>query len=381
MSKLTIVFAISLALLIYGGANLYIALRLYRGLVLIFSRINKWVFACVYGVIAFSYLLEFLPLPGAINELVTTFSSYWLGIFVYLLLWFAVIDVVVFIGKLCKLIPSPVPKVVRLCSWGLAIFCTIGFVGYGIYNATQIKEVQYKISTKDSVDSPKMKIVVISDLHLGAIQSENRLEEIVEKINAMKPDLIAIPGDIFNDDFDAVKNPKRVSELFKQLEAPYGVYATLGNHDGGKTFTKMVELLKDSNISLLKDEYVIIDDRFALAGRLDSSPIRGYGGLKRKDMQDSLEKIDPKLPLIVLDHNPIHLDEYSSNVDLILSGHTHKGQIFPGSLITNQIYVVDYGHYQKNANSPHVIVTSGVGTWGMPMRVGTNNEIVEIILD
>ncbi|RPJ95212.1 metallophosphoesterase [Rummeliibacillus sp. TYF005] len=381
MSKLTIVFAISLALLIYGGANLYIGHRLYRGLVLIFTRINKWVFACVYGVIAFIYLLQFLPLPGAINELVTTSSSYWLGIFVYLLLWFVVIDVVIFIGKLCKLIPSPVPKVVRLCSWGLAILCTIGFVGYGIYNATQIKEVKYKISTKDSVVSPQMKIVVISDLHLGAIQSENRLEEIVEKINAMKPDLIAIPGDIFNDDFDAVKNPKRVSELFKQLEAPYGVYATLGNHDGGKTFHQMVKLLKDSNIMLLKDEYVIIDDRFALAGRLDSSPIRGYGGLKRKDMHDSLAKIDPKLPLIVLDHKPSHLEEYSNNVDLILSGHTHKGQIFPGSLITNQIYVVDYGHYQKNPKSPHVIVTSGVGTWGMPMRVGTNNEIVEILLD
>lgn len=381
MSKLTIVFAISLALLIYGGANLYIGHRLYRGLVLIFSRINKWVFACVYGVIAFTYLLEFFPLPGAINEWVTWFASYWLGVFVYLLLFFVVMDVVLFIGKLCKLIPSPAPTVVRLSSWLLAILCTISFVGYGIYNATQIKEVQYKISTKDSVVSPGMKIVVISDLHLGAVQSESRLEEIVEKINAMKPDLIAIPGDIFNDDFDAVKNPERVSELFKQLKATYGVYATLGNHDGGKTFTKMVELLKDSNISLLKDEYVIIDDRFALVGRLDSSPIRGYGSLKRKDMHDTLAKIDPKIPLIVMDHKPSHLEEYSNNVDLILSGHTHKGQIFPGNLITKQIYVVDYGHYQKNPNSPHVIVTSGVGTWGMPMRVGTNNEIVEILLD
>lgn len=381
MSKLTMIFGISLVLLLYGGANLYIGHRLYRGLVLVFPAINNWVFACMYGVIALTFILAFIPLPGAIDELATWFGSYWMGIFIYLLLAFIMVDIVLLIGTLCQLIPSPIPTNVHISTWLLAILCTIGFVGYGIYNATQIKEVQYKIAMKDSVVSSHMKIVLISDLHLGAVQSESRLEEIVARINEMKPDLIAVPGDIFNDDFNTIKNPARVSELFKQLEATYGVYATLGNHDGGKTFTRMVELIESSNITLLKDEYLIIDERFALVGRLDPSPIGGYGGLIRNDIQELLDEIDPKLPLIVMDHTPSNLDQYNNDVDLILSGHTHKGQIFPGSLITKYVFEVDYGHYQKNPDSPHVIVTSGVGTWGMPMRVGTNNEIVEIILD
>jgi predicted MPP superfamily phosphohydrolase len=81
-----------------------------------------------------------------------------------------------------------------------------------------------------------------------------------------------------------------------------------------------------------------------------------------------------------MDHNPANAGEYTTEADLILCGHTHKGQIFPGSLITGMLYTVDHGHYQKDADSPHIIVTSGFGTWGMPMRVGTNCEMVTIRL-
>lgn len=81
-----------------------------------------------------------------------------------------------------------------------------------------------------------------------------------------------------------------------------------------------------------------------------------------------------------MDHTPLSIEQYDERVDLVLSGHTHRGQIFLGSLITNAIFTVDYGYYQKDNLSLHVIVTSGVGTWGMPMRVGSNCEVVEIEL-
>lgn len=133
-------------------------------------------------------------------------------------------------------------------------------------------------------------------------------------------------------------------------------------------------------IKLLNDEYVIIDERLALFGRVDASPIGGFGELKRKDITEEIASTDTNMPIVVMDHTPINLEQYDENVDLVLAGHTHRGQIFPGNLITNAIFVVDYGHYQKDATSPHIIVTSGVGTWGMPMRVGSNNEIVSINL-
>lgn len=113
-------------------------------------------------------------------------------------------------------------------------------------------------------------------------------------------------------------------------------------------------------------------------GRLDGSGIGGYGGIERKELSEFFTREDPELPVIVMDHNPANIGEYTKEADLILCGHTHKGQIFPANLITKLMYTVDYGYYRKNTDSPHVIVTSGVGTWGMPMRVGTNCEIVTI---
>jgi predicted MPP superfamily phosphohydrolase len=81
-----------------------------------------------------------------------------------------------------------------------------------------------------------------------------------------------------------------------------------------------------------------------------------------------------------MDHNPSNLGQYGNEIDLILSGHTHRGQMFPANLVTKAMYVTHYGRYQKDDNSPHVIVTSGAGIWGMPMRIGSNNEIVMITL-
>ena len=115
-----------------------------------------------------------------------------------------------------------------------------------------------------------------------------------------------------------------------------------------------------------------------LVGRLDGSPIGGYGTQKRKELSEFLKNEDKTLPVVVLDHNPGKIHTYTNEADLILCGHTHKGQLFPASFVTNAMYTVDYGYYQKDSQSPHVIVTSGIGYWGMPMRVGTNSEIVSI---
>ena len=92
-------------------------------------------------------------------------------------------------------------------------------------------------------------------------------------------------------------------------------------------------------------------------------------------------KIEENLPIIVMDHNPINIKEYDANINLLLSGHTHKGQIFPANLITDKMYVVDYGLYNENVNYPVTIVSSGAGTWGMPMRIGSHSEVVLIKLN
>ena len=102
--------------------------------------------------------------------------------------------------------------------------------------------------------------------------------------------------------------------------------------------------------------------------------------LQVENFSEVMAQVDENLPIVVMDHDPANIGEYSDEVDLILSGHTHRGQLFPGNFFTSLIYTVDYGHYQKNSDSPHVIVTQGVGTWLAPMRIGTDNEIVSIIV-
>ena len=192
----------------------------------------------------------------------------------------------------------------------------------------------------------------------------------------MKPDLICIAGDFFDTDFGAISQPEQAIQTLKQLSATYGVYACFGNHDAGQTADAMRDFLSRCGIVLLEEDYTLIDQRLILVGRADSSPIGE--GVQRNSIQQILTDAPTGLPVVVMDHNPANLAEYDSRVNLILSGHTHKGQVFPGNLITNLMFDVDYGYYRKNDTSPQIIVTSGVNYWGMPMRVGTNCEVVQI---
>lgn len=376
----SIIFGVIFIVFFYGGTNFYIGRRIFQWLSLLFPNVNGTIYVGIYIFFASSLIIGYLPLPSIIKGIMRWIGAHWMGIFVYLLILFLVSDLVILLGSIVKIIPTPMPQDIRFYAGLVAILLTAGLVSYGIYNANHIEYASYDIQTKETTFSANMKIVLIADLHLGAVNSENRLESIVQGINNLKPDIVCIAGDIFNDDFNALRNHDETIDLLKSITATYGVYACLGNHDGGNTFSEMINYLEQGNIKLLNDEYVIIDERLALFGRVDPSPIGGFGELKRKDITEIITSLDTNMPIVVMDHSPSNIEQYGREVDLVIAGHTHRGQIFPINLITNATFVVDYGHYQKDGDSPHVIVTSGVGTWGMPMRIGTNNEIVSILL-
>lgn len=376
MEKLRILLGVAIVTIIYGGASYYVGLKLFRFLETLYPSISSVLFTLIYSVIVVSLVFTFLPLSGNLKHITNWLGSYWMGIFIYLVLFFTIFD---FIFIILKWMDVKITPTMDFFGEIIVLFITIELVAYGLYNGRKIKQVTYKIKLKKSAASG-MKIVLISDLHLGAVYSEKRLENMVSKINALKPDLICVVGDIFNDHFGAIRYPNEAINTLRKMKATYGVYGTLGNHDGGKTFNQMVEFAKRCNIQLLNEDYTTIDNRLILVGRLDPSPIGGYGEIARGSVEELFKKVDTILPVIVMDHTPSNLGQYGNKADLILAGHTHKGQIFPGSLITKLIFEVDYGYYQRDANSPHVVVSSGVGTWGMPMRVGTNNEIVCIQL-
>lgn len=272
------IFAIIFILSFYGGTNYYIGKRILQGLIYLFPQMNGKVYAGIYFFIALSIIMAFLPIPSGIKGIMSWVSAHWMGFFVYLLMLFLVTDLVIFLGGILKAIPNPLPPGTRFYGSLIVILLTTGLVCYGMYNANQIKQVSYEVEMQDTPLASEMQIVLISDLHLGAVKSEKNLESIVQGINNLEPDIVCLAGDIFNDDYYALRNPDRVIDLFKNIKATYGVYACLGNHDGGRTFNEMVGLLEQSNIKLLNDEYVIIDDQLVLLGRVDPSPMEDLGG-------------------------------------------------------------------------------------------------------
>ncbi|MDR0303163.1 MAG: metallophosphoesterase [Chitinispirillales bacterium] len=386
---------------VYTGANIYIAKKLLFLCEACF-KVNIVVFVVVYTLIALTALLNYMPFPSTIRWALRLAGSCWMGFLFYLLLLFAVTDMLILIVRALKAIPVPVFKNIRFYTGLTVIALSAVLTVYGVINANIIKVTKYdvKLHGKLLADGA-MNIVLVSDLHLGAALSEGRLTKIVEKINGQNPDLICIAGDIFDGDYYAISNPDKASTLLKNLKAKYGVYACLGNHDAGKTAGEMETFLEESNIKPLKDGFDIVGEQLILIGRLDPRPIGGFKGMRRANLSKIMSQVVSQLPaagprtdeeqtkqplpvqsmpVIVIDHNPQSIPEYAGATDLVLSGHTHKGQLFPANLVTKAMFVSDYGYYRQASDKTGFIVTSGAGTWGPPMRIATHSEIVNIYL-
>ena len=329
----------------------------------------------VIGLFAVASMLTLLLSETNVGGVIGKIGSYWLSVWFISIVVFGLTDLVLVIVSRITSISQKANMSVWLGSLVLVLvlFC------YGSWQAQQLKTVGYQVTIDHSGNSEKqhLKVILISDVHLGYINDANKLKKIITKINQMKPDIVLISGDLFDGNFKALQEPEQIKEQFTRLSSTYGTYMCWGNHDAGATFEQMKELVESSNITLLEDELTVVGESIIIAGRKDSRPIGSQDG-QRKTIQAQLKRLDSHLPKIILDHQPSNIDEYDAANELILSGHTHKGQIFPFSLVTKAYFTVDYGYYRKDRSSPQVIVSSGVGTWGPPMRIGTQSEIVQI---
>lgn len=327
------------------------------------------------GIFSVASMLTMLLFNANVGGLIGKMGSYWLSFWFVSLVIFALTDLILKItGKI-----TSVPAKTELMVWmGASCLIAVLFC-YGSWQAQQIKTVNYHVAIDKSANNKQKKIraVLISDLHLGYVNDAKKLKKIVTKINQINPDIIFISGDLFDGNYKALQDVDGIKKQFNRLSSTYGTYMCWGNHDAGESFEKMKDLVEASNITLLEDEMTVIGEEILVVGRKDSRPIGSQDG-QRKSMKEQFEKVGNQLPKIILDHQPSTIDEYYNPNELILSGHTHQGQIFPFSLVTKAYFTVDYGYYRKNENSPQVIVSSGVGTWGPPMRIGTQSEIVQI---
>ena len=270
---------------------------------------------------------------------------------------------------------------------------------YGFANAKDIRVTQRTITIdKNAGNLQGMKIVLVTDLHLGVNSNIAMTRDMVAKINAQDPDLVLVGGDIFTSTYDGLKDPEAYEEALRKINAKYGVYAVYGNHDvvetlfGGfavsapsKAFrsTEMAEFMAASGFTVLEDNVVsIADGNVELIGRLDGEKA-GDGTANRAGagalIAEAKAESDGLKPIIVLEHEPMDLAALGkAGADLVLSGHTHDGQIFPGNLVVRVLSSNAYG--VKYVDGACSLVSSGVGYYGPPMRIGTHSEIAVINL-
>ncbi len=212
-----------------------------------------------------------------------------------------------------------------------------------------------------------------SDLHLGTILGRSFLNDLVDKINALKPDIILLAGDIIDEDINPViKN--NVGEELVRLKSKYGVFAITGNHEYIGGVKTAVQYLIAHGINVLRDRYEKVAGSFYVVGREDRS-IRQFAGKQRKNLNELLAGIDKSLPIIMMDHQPFGLNEaFENGIDLQFSGHTHNGQLWPINFIIEKIYDLAWGYEVRG--DTHYYVSCGVGGWGPPIRTGSRPEII-----
>lgn len=362
------------------------------------SRIFRIILTVIYTLIALTPLTGFLiRKPAFLHRILKITSNYFLGIFMYILMVLFSIDVVRLILKYA-VHASWIQSRIVFAAVGACCICIVIIISFsGIYHAKHIKVTPYKITVdKSAPDMDSLKIVLLADTHFGYNSGAVHAQEIVDKINEQNPNLVCIAGDIFDNEYDAVREPEKISEILRTIRSKYGVYACWGNHDlnepilAGFTFKhkkedskqlkdpRMKRFLQNSNIQLLEDEAVLIDNSFYVVGRKDASLIEKIEE-KRKTPAQLTQKLDKDKTIIVIDHQPKELQDIAdAGVDLDLCGHTHDGQTFPGNFTVKFLWENPCGYLQKG--SMHNIVTSGSGVWGPAMRVGTDSEICTINL-
>jgi predicted MPP superfamily phosphohydrolase len=296
---------------------------------------------------------------------VYTITASWMGFFVYFLLASIVFG-------LLAMIEAHTSLDLPYMTIGLYIVlaaCALGV--YGLLNAEKIKVTEISVSLPRLPEVWKNRTAVfVSDVHLGQIHNTGYVQKVVRNILKLKPDIVFIGGDLFDGSVPAV--PPTITPL-RELTAPLGVYYVTGNHEEFGPNDAFVSAVKSAGITVLDNEYVDVEG-LQIVG---VSYTRAEEETKFRELLTTIP-FDKNKPTILLKHEPkdIHVAE-AAGISLQLSGHTHHAQVWPFRFIPKRIYKgFDYG--LKKYKAMHVYTSSGVGTWGPPVRVGTQSEIVSI---
>lgn len=335
---------------LYNGVVLYLGWNVYE-----FLGIDAVeIFSIIWIIWAYSLLI------GMISRKLSVFQVagyYWFAFVQYGLMLFPIANLLIWIT------PANFERAIEWIIFALMII----IFAIGIYRAYSPVTRKLTVEVKNDLKAgEELKVVVGSDFHFGPVMGKGQLEKFVRKSNAENADLVFLAGDLV-DDIPYWYMKHQLKDTMRELKSTYGVFGILGNHEYyGKQIPETVYQMEQSNIKMLLDETIEIPGVCMITGREDIT------NKSRKKLEDL--KVDNGLPWLIMDHTPTDIDTPAQlAADLQVSGHTHRGQMWPNQLITKRTFPLDYGYVQKG--SLHAITTSGFGFWGPPLRTNSRAEL------
>ena len=370
-----------LALAVYAGINFLIYVKTRQALsgmgwmgTLLLVLLLLWMAAYPVG-----RILESIS-SGPLSQLIIHAGSIYLGVMTYAFLIILLLGAFWGVNRWIHFLPSWFSNHPHeSLRWTTAVSALVIFVTIltGTINALHLRVRHFNVDVPSgSTPSETLRLVAVSDLHLGAVVGPSRLGRIVNAINKLQPDVVLFVGDLVDEDAFGSEAGDFTS-LLRTVQARHGVYGVTGNHEYYAGLTKSIAFFKAAGITLLQDSAAVVADAFCLIGRKDFTAERMEDS--RMPLQMLVSECGMKRPLVVMDHQPILLREAEENrVALQVSGHTHHGQLFPFNWITNAVYEKSWGWTERGETQ--VIVSCGTATWGPPVRTAGVSEIVEISL-
>jgi predicted MPP superfamily phosphohydrolase len=363
---------IIIVFLIHTFINVYLFYKGWKALPS--SKPAKIIYCVVFFVFYSAFIIAMLgrnSLPLELQKVLYFIGTCWLGAMLYLTFWFLGTGLIWLLNRFFHFIPKTItPTVFRRIQVisGYIIVAIVLHFGYQKFTHPTLVEKEITIQ-KSGGKHKDLKVAVFSDMHIGIAIDKKKLQKYVQFINDQHPDLILFAGDMVDNNVLPL-NTEKMQEEINLLQAPLGVYMCLGNHEYLSGIEPSLEFLRKTKITLLIDSVAQVDDSFRIIGRDDKQ-----GNPFRKSLKELVAQTDVSQPLFLLDHEPYFLEEAEKNgIDLQISGHTHHGQVWPMNRIVDKVYEVGHGYKQKG--NTHVYVSSGLGLWGPPFRIGTQSELV-----
>lgn len=363
---------------IYGGVHLYAFLKLKRGFALEFP---------VYLILAiFMILMVVAPIVVRISERhghealargLAYIGFTWMGlifIFISASFFFDIYRLLHFLARMLTQRPLAdfTLSLRNFCT--LAILISFAVVIYGYFEALHIRTEHVTVKTnKMPEEIGRLRVVQISDVHLGLIVGKSRLKRILRKVKNARPDILVSTGDLVDGQMDDLE---MLTDMFQNIPTTYGKFAITGNHEFYAGIDRALEFTEKAGFTMLRGEGITVSNLLNIVG-VDDPARKRYSPDLVASEKALLEKMPRKKFTLFLKHQPVINRESLGLFDLQLSGHTHKGQIFPFNLVTKLFYRMHTGLSKVNGNAL-LYVSRGSGTWGPPVRFLSPPEVTVI---